>query len=86
MTQPDLRRVPAAEQRSILGAVSTASVTGFHFGAGVGAGVVIVAGLLGFGLRSPRRSVTARECAGGQLVAAPRDAARRPEESVPEAV
>ena len=80
MTRPDLRAVPAAERTAIGEAIGAASVSGLHLGAGSAAGVVILAGLLGAGLRNPRRAVAARACAGGSLVAAPRDAARRPEE------
>ncbi len=80
MAQPDLSAVPATERPTIRTAIGEASVSGLHLGAGAAAGVVILAGLLGVGLRNPRRAVAARECAGGPLVAAPRDAARRPEE------
>ena len=81
MTQPDLRAVPAVERPALARAIGEASVSGLHLGAGSAAGIAFLAGLLGAGLRNPRRAVKARECAGGALVAAPRDAARRPEES-----
>ena len=80
MTQPDLRAVPAVERPALARAIGEASVSGLHLGAGSAAGIAFLAGLLGAGLRNPRRAVKARECAGGALVAAPRDAARRPEE------
>lgn len=83
MTQPDLRAVPAPERRAISQAVAEASTSGFRLGVGISAGVVILAGLLGTGIRNPRRPVAARDCAGGQLVGVPRDAARRPEECSP---
>ncbi len=83
MTPPDLNDVPAGERPAISLAVTEASVSGFHVGAASAAGVVILAGLLGAGLRNPHRAVAARECAGGALVAAPRDAARRPGECSP---
>ena len=86
MTQPDLRAVPAAERPAMARAIGEASVSGLHLGAGTAAGIVILAGLLGAGLRNPRRAVSARECAGRALVAAPIDAARRPEECAPDLV
>jgi EmrB/QacA subfamily drug resistance transporter len=84
MIQPNLREVPARERPAISEAVSDASLAGFRLGVGTSAAVVILAGVLGAGIRNPRRAVAARECAGGQLVGAPRDAARRPEECAPE--
>ena len=82
LAQPDLRAVPLAERPTLRRAVGEASVSGFHLGAASAAGVAVLAGLLGAGLRNPRRAVAARECAGGAFVAAPRDAARRSEECI----
>lgn len=86
MVQPDLRAVPAPERRAISQAVSEASTSGLRLGVGISAGVLVLAGLLGTGIRNPRRAVAARDCAGGQLVGVPLDAARRPEECSPEPV
>ena len=71
MTRPDLDDVPAGDRPAISLAVTEATISGFRLGAGSAAGVVILAGLLGAGLRNPRRAVAACECPGGGLVAVP---------------
>ena len=68
---------PAAAER-LMQAEREASVESFHFGVGIAAGLVGLGGALGLaGIRNPRRRVQAGECAGGQLVGAPRDASRQ---------
>ena len=85
LVRPDIGGLAPDEARAVSAAVEDASVSGFRLGMGVSAGLVILGGLLGAaGIVNPRRTVPARECAGGQLAGHPRDAARRPEECVPE--
>lgn len=72
------QRLADSERSMINHAASTASIRGFRVGVIVTAGTAILAGLLGVGMRNPRRAVPARECAGEHLLAAPPcDAARR---------
>lgn len=80
LTLPELSDVSTAERGVISDAVSESSVSGFRLGVVAAGGLVLFAGLLGAGLRNPLRVVAARGCAGGHLVAAPLDAARRTEE------
>jgi hypothetical protein len=69
--------VPADERTLIASATEDASIAAFHLGLGISAVLVAGGGLLGFaGIRNPRRYVCAAECGGGQLVGAPREAAR----------
>jgi MFS family permease len=51
---------------------------GFHVGMAVVAVLVALGGVIGFAIRSPRRRVAARDCPGGPLAGAPREAARLP--------
>ena len=61
-------------------AVQDASVDAFRLGIGLAAVLVALGGVLGLvGIVNPRRTVRCEDCAGGQLVAAPLDAARLPE-------
>jgi hypothetical protein len=76
-----LEGVPAAERPVLRRAVEDASVTGFQVSIGIAVGLVALGGVLGLiGIQNPRRVVAARDCAGGQLVGHPRDAARSTEE------
>ena len=79
----DARAVPAADRRLVAHAAATASEDAFHLAMGIGAGLLVVAGVGGgIGLRprrggsapaSPRpvRRVAAADCPGGQLSGAP---------------
>jgi len=49
---------------------------------GISAGLVALGGLLGLGIRNPRREVECSECAGGQLVGVPQDTARAEDREV----
>jgi MFS family permease len=71
--------VPARERALIAQATEDASVSAFHLGVGIATVLVASGGVLGLvGIVNPRRYVCAAECAGGQLVGAPREAARAP--------
>ena len=57
-----------------------ASVHAFHLAIALCAGLVAVGGVLaGVGIVNPARRVAAEECAGGQLVGAPKPAAGCPD-------
>jgi EmrB/QacA subfamily drug resistance transporter len=77
----DVSELPAGERAPVAQAVQNASVDAFHLGMGLSAVLVALGGVLGlFGIVNPRRTVRCEDCSGGQLVAAPLDAARlRPE-------
>jgi EmrB/QacA subfamily drug resistance transporter len=74
--RPDVSGVPPRQARAISAAAQQASVESFHLGVGIAAVLVALGGLAGaLGVRNPERVVLAEECEGGQLVAAPLDAA-----------
>jgi EmrB/QacA subfamily drug resistance transporter len=76
----DVSALPAAERAPVSSAVRDASVDAFRLGIGLSAALVAVGGILGLvGIVNPRRRVRGEDCAGGQLVAQPRDAARLPD-------
>jgi hypothetical protein len=69
---------PPAVARRVERAAREASVSAFRLGMGFSAALVALGGLLALvGLRNPRRSVEARDCAGGQLVGSTREGARQ---------
>jgi EmrB/QacA subfamily drug resistance transporter len=68
--------LPRATQERITSAGEDASVKAFHVGLGISSALVAAGGLLGLGIRNPRREVKCRECSGGQLVGSPHDVAR----------
>jgi len=74
----DPAAVPAEQRERVTAAATEASESAFHTGMGIAAALVAVGGVLGLvGIRDERRRpVQAGDCAGGQLVGAPRDAAR----------
>ena len=54
-------------------ASAAASEEAFHLAAGIGAGLLVLAGAAGLALRNPRRpEVAASDCAGGQFAGSPR--------------
>jgi hypothetical protein len=64
--------IPAGERSFAAHAASTASRDAFHVVVGIGAGLLVLAGLGGLALEGRRRSqVTAGDCAGGTLAGAP---------------
>ncbi len=80
LTTIDASSLPAADRAPVATAVRDASVSAFHLGIGLGAGLVALGGLLGLvGIVNPRHrtpTVRGEDCAGGQLVASPAAAAR----------
>jgi EmrB/QacA subfamily drug resistance transporter len=76
----DVSQLPPAERAPVASAVQDASVDAFRLGIGLASVLVAAGGVLGLvGIVNPRRKVRSEDCAGGQLVAAPLDAARLPE-------
>ena len=70
-------RVRGPEQAVVRGALESASTSAFRVGLGLGAGLVFAGGVIALvGIQNPRRKVEARECPGGALYGASRDAAR----------
>ena len=77
LVRADVSGLPPEEGALVAGAVEAASVSAFHTGMAISAALVGLGGILGIVLvRTPRRRVSCADCAGGQLVAAPADAAR----------
>ncbi len=68
--------LPAPVRAQLAQASEEASVTAFHLGLAISAGLVALGGLAGLAIRNPRREVKCEECAGGQLAGAPQDTAR----------
>jgi EmrB/QacA subfamily drug resistance transporter len=64
--------VPPAQREFVSRATASASEDAFHLAVGIGAGLLVVAGLGGFALQSRRETeVAAQGCPGGQMVGAP---------------
>ncbi len=77
LVRADVSGLPPQEAATIAAATEAASVSAFHTGMGISAALVGLGGILGIALvRTPRRQVDCAGCPGGQLVAAPVDAAR----------
>ena len=67
--------IPPSQRVFAANASAGASEDAFHLAVGIGAGLLTVAGIGGFALRTERRTdVEAEECAAGQLAGAPRAA------------
>jgi EmrB/QacA subfamily drug resistance transporter len=76
----DPAALPSSDRQAVLRATSGASVATFHLAAGIGAGLLAAAGVIGgVLLRSPRRRTKAATCSGGQIVGVPAETALRPE-------
>jgi EmrB/QacA subfamily drug resistance transporter len=74
--RPSVAGVASHEAAVIVSASNQSSLDAFRLGIGVAGALVIAGGLIGAaGIRNPRRVVRAEQCAGGQLVGAPLDAA-----------
>jgi EmrB/QacA subfamily drug resistance transporter len=81
--RPSTAGLPPAQARAVAAAADDASRRSFHIGMGISAILVAVGGLTAAaGIRNPSRVVRAETCEGGQLVAAPRDAAGCPDARV----
>ena len=77
--------LPRGEARVVTQAAEDASVSAFHRGVGIAAGLVAIGGVLGIaGIRNPRREVPCEGCPGGQLAGAPVEAGR-PRRALPAA-
>ena len=77
----DAARVPPAQRAEVRAASASASASSFHLAAGLGAALLLLAGLAGLLLHDPRcgpDSVSAEDCPGGQLVGAPSAVERDP--------
>ena len=72
---------PRLRERLVL-ASEDAAIEAFRLGIGISAALVALGGLMGLGIRNPRREVKSRECAGGQLVGTPHDTARAADSAV----
>ncbi|MGI8803147.1 MAG: MFS transporter [Solirubrobacteraceae bacterium] len=74
LARAETRGLAGTEAREVRRAVEGASVTAFHTGMGIAAGLVALGGLLGLaGIVDPRRRVVAGGCAGGPIAGAPED-------------
>ena len=74
--RPSVSGLPAATGHLIAREATDASVAAFHLGLGIAALLVAGGGVIAvLGIVNPSRVVRARECEGGQLLGAPRDAA-----------
>jgi MFS family permease len=77
LARADVSGLPPREAATVARATEAAAVGAFHTGMAISATLVGLGGVLGLALvRTPRRRVSCADCAGGQLVAAPVDAAR----------
>ncbi len=79
--QVDPARIPPAQRAAVRAASASASVSSFHLAAGLGAALLVLAGLSGLLLRNPRcgpDTVSAEDCPGGALVGAPSAIEREP--------
>ena len=86
LTTEPAQRVPPAERPRVRGAMEDASSAAFDVGLGVGAGLVLLGGLVSLvGIQNPRRSVPCADCPGGALVGASEDLGRLPELELPRA-
>ena len=76
LAQADTTGLPPREASEVASAVEDSSVEAFHVAMGIAAALVALGGLAGaVGIVNPRRKVAAEDCAGGQLVAFPKDLA-----------
>jgi hypothetical protein len=86
ITVQPAQRVPPAERAQVRSALEGASASAFHVGLGIGAGLVLVGGVVSLvGIENPRRRVACEDCAGGALVGASEDVGKLPELELPRA-
>jgi EmrB/QacA subfamily drug resistance transporter len=82
---PSTTGLPPRQAAQLRRDAAEASRSAFRLGMGIAAVLVATGGALGaVGIRNPRRRVRAEDCAGGQFVASPRDAAGCKDPVVPE--
>ena len=74
--RPDVHGLPVAQARALTRAAEAASLHSFHLGMAIAAALVAAGGVIGvLGVRNPRGGpVRAKDCPGGQLVGASREA------------
>jgi MFS family permease len=73
-----VKGVPPAVALRVERAARDASVSAFRLGMAISALMVALGGVLGLaGIRNPRREVSSEDCAGGQLVGSPQEAAKQ---------
>lgn len=71
----DARAIPLPQRALVARAAATASRDAFHLAVEIGGGLLLIAGIGGLALAPRRRrTVTAGDCAGGQLAGSPRGA------------
>jgi EmrB/QacA subfamily drug resistance transporter len=71
--------LPPGDRAFAVRVTASASRDAFHVAVGIGGGLLVIAGLGGLSLRTPRRTaVAAGDCAGGQLSGVPRAVGGRP--------
>jgi hypothetical protein len=76
--------VPPPERLEVRTALEDASTSAFRLGLGIGAGLVLMGGIVSLvGIENPRRQVACEDCPGGALVGASEDVARLPELELP---
>jgi hypothetical protein len=69
--------VPRAERKEVHAALVNASVYAFRIGLGIGAGLVVLGGVVALlGIENPRRRVSCADCPGGALAGASADVGR----------
>jgi hypothetical protein len=73
-----VKGVPPVVARRVERAARDSSVSAFRLGMAIATLMVALGGVLGLaGIRNPRRKVSSEDCAGGQLVGSPREAAKQ---------
>src|SRR3954469_1190015 len=71
ITVQPAQRVPPAERAQVRSALEDASASAFHVGLGIGAGLVLLGGIVSLvGIENPRRRVACEDCPGGAFVGA----------------
>jgi MFS family permease len=86
LTVQPAQRVPPPQRAEVHAALSDASTSAFQVGLGIGAGLVLVGGVVSLvGIENPRRKVACEDCPGGALVGASEDVGKLPELELPRA-
>jgi EmrB/QacA subfamily drug resistance transporter len=83
-TQPAARLPAGPERAEVHAALAGASTSAFRLGIGIGAGLVLIGGVVSLvGIENPRRRVACEDCAGGALVGASEDVGKLPQLELP---